>query len=115
VPQTGDENVHLNLWLVNGTPPSDNTEVDVVIKSFNFVPLGTAQPATLAPVRGLPGNPPQLSISATPDWRYDLQVSTNLILWQDLSALLASNNLIGFQDTNSAGLNRRFYRTITLP
>jgi hypothetical protein len=114
VPQTGDENVHLNLWLVLGTPPSDNNEVEVVIKSFNFVPLGAAQPATLSPARNLPGNP-QLTISGTPDWRYDLQVSSDLVLWQDLSSLLASNNVIGFQDTNAAGWNRRFYRTITLP
>jgi hypothetical protein len=115
VPQTGDENVHLNLWLVNGVPPSDNNEVEVVIKSFNFVPLGPVQPATIAPLGGLPGNSPQFTISTMPDWRYALQVSTNLIFWQDLSALLASNNLTGFQDTNVMGPSRRFYRTITLP
>jgi len=41
IPLTGDENVRLNLWLVNGNPPSDNNEVEIVVKSFNFVPLGT--------------------------------------------------------------------------
>ena len=41
VPQSGDEVVHLNLWLVNGIPPTDNNEVEVIIQSFNFVPLGT--------------------------------------------------------------------------
>src|SRR5262249_30230613 len=29
-PQTGDENVRLNLWLVNGNPPGNNREFEVV-------------------------------------------------------------------------------------
>ena len=115
VPQTGDENVHLNLWLVQGTAPVNNSEVEVVIKNFNFVPLGTAPPGVLGPLKGSSGNPPQFAVSAVPDWRYDLQASTDLILWQDLGVFVASNNLIGFRDTNANGVNPRFYRAITLP
>ena len=50
--QTGDEQARINLWLVNGMAPTNNQEVEVVIKSFQFVPLGFPQPATLAPVGG---------------------------------------------------------------
>ena len=32
-------NVRFNLWLMNGLPPSDNKEFEVVIKSFRFIPL----------------------------------------------------------------------------
>ena len=113
VPQTGDENVHLNLWLVNGTPPTDNNEVEVVIKNFNFVPLGTPPTATLA--SPTTGTPPQFTVSTVPDWRYDVQSSTNLSNWQDLGSFLAMNNFINFQDTNSSRPNRKFYRTLTLP
>src|SRR5262249_27558655 len=45
VPQTGDENIRINFWLNGGTPPAGNFEVEFVIKSFQFVPLGSAQPA----------------------------------------------------------------------
>ena len=51
VPQSGDENVHLNLWLFNGNPPTDNNEVEVIIQSFNFVPLGTPPRAVLGKLR----------------------------------------------------------------
>ena len=40
VPQSGDEAVHLNLWLINGSAPTDNNEVEVIIQGFNFVLLG---------------------------------------------------------------------------
>lgn len=32
-------NVRFNLWLLNGQAPSDNKEVEVVLKSFRFIPL----------------------------------------------------------------------------
>lgn len=39
VPQAGDENTRMNLWLYQGIPPADLKEVEVVIQSFEFVPL----------------------------------------------------------------------------
>jgi hypothetical protein len=30
--------VHLNLWLFQGRPPSDGKEVEIVVKSFSYVP-----------------------------------------------------------------------------
>lgn len=35
-PSLGNDKVHLNLWLFKSLPPSDNNEVEVVIKSFAF-------------------------------------------------------------------------------
>ena len=41
VPQAGDEIVAINLWLFRGIGPADGSEVEVVLRSFEFVPLGT--------------------------------------------------------------------------
>jgi len=38
IPRPGDENARINLWLVNGLPPSDGQEVEVVIRKFEFIP-----------------------------------------------------------------------------
>jgi hypothetical protein len=38
VPRSGDERVHLNLWLFNGAAPTDGLPVDVVVSSFTFAP-----------------------------------------------------------------------------
>lgn len=37
VPPKGNEKVRINLWLMNGTPPSDNKEVEFIIDKFEFV------------------------------------------------------------------------------
>jgi hypothetical protein len=37
-PPPGAENTRLNLWLMNGSPPSDGQEVEVVVESFTFTP-----------------------------------------------------------------------------
>lgn len=54
MPPTGDENVRLNLWLFNGAAPTDSQEVEVVISSFQFVPLGAPQPGVLRAAAPLP-------------------------------------------------------------
>lgn len=38
VPITGNENARINLWLFNGSSPSDNNEVEVIINKFEFIP-----------------------------------------------------------------------------
>jgi len=38
VPKSGDERVHLNLWLFNGAAPTNALPVEVVISSFTFTP-----------------------------------------------------------------------------
>jgi len=57
VPPTGDENIRLNLWLPGGTAPVGNQEVEVIITSFQFVPLGTPRPASLSPNVPFSANP----------------------------------------------------------
>ncbi|MDB6064513.1 MAG: hypothetical protein JWR26_721 [Pedosphaera sp.] len=114
VPQTGDENVRMNLWLNNG-PPTDNQEVEVVVKSFQFVPLGPPQAAIISQVNMLANGQFQFALLGEPDRRYQVQSSANLISWQDLGTILATNSSMTFVDTNSSVSGRRFYRTVTLP
>jgi len=38
VPTHGDERVHLNLWLLNGSAPTNGSGVDVTVESFQFTP-----------------------------------------------------------------------------
>lgn len=35
----GDLKTHINLWLVNGTPPTDGREVEVLLEDFSFTPF----------------------------------------------------------------------------
>ena len=115
VPQSGDENVHLNLWLINGNPPTDNNEVEVIIQNFNFVPLGT-------PPRAVLGNPQmpassqfKCDLTVQPDYRYEVQTSSSLLLWTHLTTLLATNVTLNFADTSSPAVSKRFYRVVTQP
>ncbi|GIU95226.1 MAG: hypothetical protein KatS3mg012_1683 [Gaiellaceae bacterium] len=41
VPEPGDENARMNLWLFRGLAPSDGREVEIVLESFSFTPLAT--------------------------------------------------------------------------
>lgn len=38
IPQRGDENPRINLWLMQGKPPKNGKEAEVVISRFEFVP-----------------------------------------------------------------------------
>jgi hypothetical protein len=115
VPPTGDENVRLNLWLMNGAAPTDHQEVEVVISSFQFVPLGAPQPALLKAPRHSSANPFRFNLHGEFDRWYQVQASTDLFSWQNLATMPATSPVLDFGDTSSAGLNRRFYRTVTLP
>jgi hypothetical protein len=114
VPQTGDENVRLNLWLNAGAAPTDHQEVEVVIKSFNFVPPGAPPAATFyLPQRSF--NQIQLSLQSWPDRRYDILASSNLLDWRALATLLSTNVIAGFTDSNSINFDHRYYRALTEP
>lgn len=115
IPQSGDENVRLNLWLVNGVPPSDNNDVEVVIKSFNFVPLSAPPSAVMSNPKVQPGGIFQADLTVQPDFRYDVQVSSNLAHWDDVTTLLAASDKLTVRETNSSPTSTRFYRAITLP
>jgi hypothetical protein len=112
VPQTGDEVVHLNLWLFNTTPPLGNVPVEFVVKSFQFVPLGPPRPAVLsAPERA--GDAARFVINGGMDRRYDVQSSTNLAAWETIATVLATNAAMPFATTNQGG--RAWFRTLTKP
>ena len=40
----GDLLTHINLWLLDGMPPTDGEEVEITIENFTFHPLGTKNP-----------------------------------------------------------------------
>jgi len=116
VPQSGDENVRINLWLINGTPPTDTNEVEVIIKRFEFVPLGAALPAQLVDPRLSSQGLLQFAIQGQMDRRYRVDYTTNLTHWEVLDTVLATNNSMPFTagfSPNTA--SPRFYRTVTLP
>lgn len=115
VPQSGDENVRLNLWLVDGTPPSDNNEVEVIIKSFNFVPLATPSPVTLTNAVVAANGSSQFDFTALPDYRYTVQASSNLLNWSPLSTLLATNTSLRFTGSVPPSVGGVFYRVQTQP
>lgn len=115
VPQTGDENVRINLWLFNGYPPNNGKEVEFVVNSFQFVPLGSPLPATLTDVTRLANGQVRFLLKTQVDRRYQVHASTNLLDWQSLATLLATNSSIPFVDAGAAGSVRRFYRALTLP
>ena len=115
LPRTGDENIHINLWLDQGQPPTDGKEVEVIIKSFQFVPL--ASPPLLQPTMSSTssGKNFHFTINSQPDRQYQVTLSTNLVDWQNLATILATNIAIDFTDTNSTGASRRFYQITSLP
>jgi hypothetical protein len=39
IPKPGGENARINLWLMAGRPPSDNSEAELIISKFEFLPL----------------------------------------------------------------------------
>ena len=115
VPQSGDENVRMNVWLFNGAAPTDNQEVEIIIKTFTFVPLSPPQPALLINFNRSAAGEVQFDVEGESDRRYELSASENLADWQSLGTVLATNTLTEFSDTNSAGFDRRFFRAQTLP
>jgi hypothetical protein len=43
VPPAGGENARLNLWLMNGLAPVAGQPIEMVVKSFQFIPLNDAR------------------------------------------------------------------------
>lgn len=42
-PEGGSVNARINLWLIGGQPPSDGTESEIVLSSFDFTPQAPAK------------------------------------------------------------------------
>jgi hypothetical protein len=115
VPQSGDECVHFNLWLFQGNPPTDSNEVEVIIQSFNFVPLGPPPRAVVGNPQLPHAGPLRFNFAAQPDFRYQIQAATNFFQWTSLATLLATNAALNFADSNAPAGSARFYRVVTLP
>ena len=115
IPPAGGEQVHINLWLNQGNAPVDGQPVEVILSQFEFVPLGSPQPARLNNINGLPGGPVNLGVQGLMDWHYQIFSSSNLWSWTQIGTILATNNQFQFTDTNPVSLNSRFYKTLTGP
>ncbi len=111
-PKTGDENIRINLWLNRGAAPKDNSEVEVIVKSFQFVPL---QPPPAPMLKSFMLGPARFAIDSQPDRRYQFYASRNLLDWASLGAILATNLAINFTDSTSADPAQCFYRAAALP
>ena len=110
-----DENLRINFWLFQGHAPSDSNETEIVIKSFEFVPLGSPQPAQFTGVVQSADGGVQLNASGEIGRYYQLQVSSDFTDWLPLGTFLATNNSPAFFDTNVNSFKTRFYRALTLP
>ena len=115
IPPAGGEQVHINLWLENGTPPTNKQPVEVVLSQFEFVPLGLPQAAQLTNVTTVFGHQVQLYMRGLTDWHYQMMASSNLHGWQTLGTFIATNNGYQFVDTNPVSLIPRYYRVVTEP
>ena len=104
------------MWLINGNPPTDDNEVEVVIRSFRFVPPGPVLPAQLTQARWADGLF-HFDLTGQTDWWYEVQCSTNLRDWLCADTILATNAAFTFTDTNAAQTSSaaRYYRALTLP
>jgi len=113
-PQPGDENVRLNFWLMNGLPPTNGREAEIVIKSFQFAPLGASAPASLTNSALFQSGAFYFQLETQPDRRYEVQETSNLRDWITVDTILATNTVADFSEYFSGGQNR-FFRAITLP
>jgi hypothetical protein len=124
IPPQGGEQVHINLWLDHGDPPANGQPVEVIISNFEFVPLGSPQPAQLSQLTPLPDGNVQLNVQGLADWRYQIFSSSDLVNWLEIGTILATNSSIAYSslpalfqfiDTNPVSLDSSFYRTVTEP
>ena len=114
-PPAGGEQIHMNLWLYTGNPPINGQPVEVIISDFAFVPLGSPPSAQLSQVTVQPGGNVWLNVQGGVDWHYQMLASSNLLDWETIGTVLATNSLFQFTDPHPFSLNPRFYRTLTQP
>lgn len=114
IPPAGGENMRLNFWLNKGNPPTNGQEAEVVISRFEFVPLGSPQPARIQSVN-LVNEGTQMNLLGQVDRRYQVCISSNLIDWAQIARILATNDVVRFVDPQAPAADRRFYRIVTDP
>jgi len=114
IPPAGGEEVHINLWLENGTVPEGAEPVEMVLTNFEFVPLGTPPPAHWQSC-SVVDQTCQLSMNCESDWHYVIQCSSDLHNWTNLAWLIATNQSAQITDSKMAAGGHRFYRVVTEP
>ena len=115
IPPAGGEQVHINLWLDNGSPPVNGQPVEVILSQFEFVPLGPPPPSDINQLTPLSNGNVRLNLLGAVDQHYQVFASSNLLAWFSIGNILATNNQFQFIDTSAVGINSRFYRVLTDP
>jgi len=86
-----------------------------VIRSFQFVPLGTPARPWFSDMHVLSNGYFQTRIHGEFDRRYEIQTSTNLATWQRWATLLATNSSVDFSDRGATENARQWYRALAVP
>lgn len=109
-PPAGDEVVHLNLWLMGGSPPTDGNEAEVIIRRFEFQPLGPRFSSW-----GRTNGQLRLVLEDGLDRDFDILISTNLPDWTRATTVPLANGVLEYCDTNTSAAGQRFYRAASAP
>lgn len=111
IPIPGNESVHVNAWLYNGSSPLNGLTSEIVLSKFEFMPFSSV------PIIGV-GNPAllddrfHLTITGMPGMSYSILCSTNLILWSHLATVNSAVGLIDWWDSSTNSSQRRYYRSV---
>ncbi|MEX0324413.1 MAG: glycoside hydrolase family 16 protein [Puniceicoccaceae bacterium] len=108
IPVPGDEQVRMNLWLVNGLPPTDGQEVEIVISRFAFIPSTLPEPD----LTSVDLNEDGLVIRANgqPQLFYFLESASGLEDWEEIDSRVVDETEIQFTVPVSPDSENKFYR-----
>jgi hypothetical protein len=109
IPVPGDEQVRMNLWLVNGNPPTDGQEVEVVVDRFVFVPSVLPAPRLISTRADSEGDL-EISASGVPQLLYHLDESDDLRSWTTIQSQIAEESEFKFIQPMPDSAGRDFYR-----
>jgi hypothetical protein len=110
-----------NNYLLAHPPTSNTVAVPIRLtgSASDSMEFGGLQlyletvPNELRAIEVLPDGKPSFELLAQPGYRYIIQASTNLLSWQSLGSVLATNSVMPFTDVSAAGLSTRFYRAVS--
>jgi hypothetical protein len=74
--------------------------------------LTIIEPPTLKALSKLSDNAFQLSLTGGIGFRYDIETSSDLTLWNASSSLICTNRTMTLTDTNTIDFSDRFYRAV---
>lgn len=116
VPHPRGENYRMNLWLVQGHPPLDLQEAEVVISRFAFIPEVLEEP-DLSAIELVPPSSYRLSSQAEPQVTYQLESTTNLAeaQWNTEFAIVPTNAQLDFTGNLDPSAPQKAYRMVIPP